>query len=96
MILPYGHEVGSHGLSHKKEDGFDVLPLDKQIEHLKESKNILEDICGNEVISFRSPALRVNEHTGIALAEAGFKIDSSIASQRFDLFLSFGGFKKIK
>lgn len=96
MVLPYGHEVGSHGLSHKKEDGFDVLPLDKQIEHLKKSKNILEDISGNEVISFRSPALRVNDHTGTALAEAGFKIDSSIASQRFDLFLSFGGLKKIK
>lgn len=96
MILPYGHEVGSHGLSHKKEDGFDILPLDKQIDHLKESKSILEQISGQEVISFRSPALRVNEHTGIALAEAGFKIDSSIASQRFDLFLSFGGLKKIK
>jgi len=96
MILPHGHEVGSHGLSHKKEHGFDVLPLDKQIEHLKESKSILEEISGNEVISFRSPALRVNEYTAIALAEADYKIDSSIASQRFDMFMSFGGLKKMK
>ena len=96
MVLPYGHEVGSHGLSHKKEDGFDVLPLEKQIYHLMESKKILEDISGKEVISFRSPALRVNEYTAIALAEAGYKIDSSIASQRFDMFMSFGGLKKMK
>lgn len=96
MVLPYGHEVGSHGLSHKKEDGFDILPLEKQIYHLRKSKKILEDISGEEVISFRSPALRVNEYTAIALAEAGYKIDSSIASQRFDMFMSFGGLKKTK
>ena len=96
MVLPYGHEVGSHGLSHKKEDGFDILPLEKQVYHLRESKKILEDISGEEVISFRSPALRVNEYTAIALAEAGYKIDSSIASQRFDMFMSFGGLKKMK
>ena len=96
MVLPFGHEVGSHGLSHKKEDGFDILSLDKQIYHLRESKKILEDISGEEVFSFRSPALRVNEYTAIALAEAEYIIDSSIASQRFDMFMSFGGLKKMK
>jgi peptidoglycan/xylan/chitin deacetylase (PgdA/CDA1 family) len=95
MVLPYGHEVGSHGLSHEKEDGFDVMPLKKQIDHLKESKKILEDISGEEVISFRAPALRVNNDTGIALAESNYKIDSSVASQRFDMFMSFGGLKKL-
>lgn len=95
MVQPYGHEVGSHGLSHEKEDGFDVMPLHKQIEHLKESKKILEDISGEEVISFRAPALRVNNDTAIALKESEFKIDSSIASQRFDMFMSFGGIKKL-
>ena len=96
MILPYGHEVASHGLSHKKENGFDVMPLKKQIAHLKESKKILEDISGHEVISFRAPALRVSDNTVIALEEAGYKIDSSVASQRFDMFMSFGGLKKLK
>lgn len=95
MIIPYGHEVGSHGLSHTKENGFDVMPLEKQIRHLKESKNILEDIIGEEIISFRAPALRVNNDTTIALAECGYKIDSSVASQRFDMFMSFGGLKKL-
>ena len=95
MVLPFGHEVGSHGMSHKKNDGFDVLSLKNQKNHLKESKKILEDISGQEVISFRAPALRVNNNTATALAETGYKIDSSVASQRFDMFMSFGGFKKL-
>jgi peptidoglycan-N-acetylglucosamine deacetylase len=96
MILPFGHEVGSHGMSHLKENGFDVMPLNKQIKHLSESKQILEDISGEEVISFRAPALRVNQNTAIALEETNYLIDSSIASQRFDMFMSFGGLKKMK
>lgn len=95
MVIPYGHEVASHGLSHEKEEGFDVMPLKKQIEHLKESKKIIEDISGIEVISFRAPALRVNSDTAIALSECDYKIDSSVASQRFDMFMSFGGVKKL-
>jgi len=95
MVVPYGHEVGSHGLSHTKENGFDVMPLQKQINHLKESKDIIEDIIGEEIISFRAPALRVNNDTAIALAKANYKIDSSVASQRFDMFMSFGGLKKL-
>jgi peptidoglycan/xylan/chitin deacetylase (PgdA/CDA1 family) len=96
MILPYGHEIGSHGLSHKKVDGFDVLSYEKQVYHFSESKKILEDISGQEVISFRSPALRVNKYTAKALSTTGYKIDSSIASQRFDMFLSFGSLRKLK
>ncbi len=95
MVVPYGHEVASHGLSHKKEEVFDVMPLKKQIDHLKESKKILEDISGIEVISFRAPALRVNSDTAIALSECDYKIDSSVVSQRFDMFMSFGGLKKL-
>lgn len=96
MIIPYGHEVACHGFSHKMEDAFDILPLNKQIEHLRKAKHLLEDLSGQEVISFRAPALRVNQFTPIALNETGFKIDSSVASQRFDLFFSYGGIKKLR
>lgn len=95
MIVPYGHEVASHGMSHIKSNGFDVMPLEKQIKHLKESKDLLEDISGQEVISFRAPALRVNNDTVTALEDTGYLIDSSVASQRFDMFMSFGGLKKL-
>ena len=95
MIIPYGHEVGSHSLLHKKEAGHDVSDLKTQIYYLSESKKILEDISGQEVISFRAPALRVNQFTAKALIQTGYKIDSSIASQRFDMFMSFGSLKKL-
>ncbi len=95
MVLPFGHEVGSHGLTHQVNQAFDILPLKMQVEHLTISKSILEDISGKEVVSFRAPAARVNTNISIALAEAGFKIDSSISSQRLDMFLSFGSLKKL-
>lgn len=96
MILKDGHEVASHGKSHLPENGFDVMPFEKQKRHLEETKKLLEDISGQEVISFRAPALRVNGDTARALIETGHKIDSSVASQRFDFFLSFGGTNKLK
>lgn len=95
MIIKEGHEVASHGKSHLKQDGFDVMSFERQKDHLIYTKKLLEDISGQEVISFRAPALRVNEDTSQALIEAGYRIDSSIAAQRFDFFMSFGGLKKL-
>lgn len=95
MVVPYGHEVGSHGMSHEVDKAFDVMPLDLQIQHLKESKKILEDLSGQEVVSFRAPAARVGHDISQALTETGFKIDSSISSQRLDMFFSFGSLKKL-
>jgi hypothetical protein len=37
----------------------------------------------------------VNRYTPLALKETGFRIDSSVASQRFDMFLSLGSLKKL-
>jgi len=96
MVVKEGHEVASHGNTHKPEDGFDVMPFEKQKSHLEYTKKLLEDISGQEVISFRAPALRVNKDTARALIETGHKIDSSIASQRFDFFLSFSARNKLK
>jgi peptidoglycan/xylan/chitin deacetylase (PgdA/CDA1 family) len=96
MILPCGHEIGSHGYSHKIDHAFDLLPFETQVEHLRKTKDLLEQISGKEVISFRAPALRVNKYTPLALIETGYKIDSSVPSQRFDMFLSFGSLKKLK
>lgn len=96
MIVSDGHEVGSHGKSHLTQNGFDVMPYDKQKRHLEYSKKTLEDISGQEVVSFRAPALRVSPETARALIETGFKYDSSIASQRFDFGLSHGSKNKLK
>ena len=94
MIHARGQEVASHGCSHDYTKAFDVLSLDEQIAELKKSKEILEQIIGEEVVSFRAPALRVNEYTPLALEEAGYRFDSSIAPQRLDAFMSLGSKKK--
>ena len=90
-----GHEVGSHGLTHEVSKAFDVLSPDEQLSHLRQSKQILEDIIGEEVISFRAPAARVDKHFPDILSEAGFKVDSSVSSQRLDMMFSFGALKKL-
>ncbi|HAF29698.1 MAG TPA: polysaccharide deacetylase [Bacteroidales bacterium] len=95
MAHKAGHEIGSHGYTHEVNQSFDVLSFTEQKEHLLKSKSILENIIGEEVISFRAPAARVNQDTVKALLECGFKIDSSISSQRLDMFMSFGALKKL-
>ncbi len=96
MVQPYGHEVACHGLTHDHKQAFDVMDFATQKQHLIEAKRILEDISGEEVISFRAPALRVNQYTPLALVESGFKIDSSVAPQRIDMFMTLGSAEKLK
>ena len=96
LILPYGHEVACHGLTHEHSKAFDVLSPDEQLIHLNKAKKILEDISGESVVSFRAPALRVNRFTPVALKEAGFLIDSSVAPQRIDVFMSLGSKNKLQ
>lgn len=95
MAYERGHEVGSHGLTHEVSKAFDVLPPEEQLSHLKQSKQILEDIVGDEVVSFRAPAARVDKGFPAILHEAGFRVDSSVSSQRLDMMFSFGALKKL-
>ena len=72
-----------------------MLPPEEQLLHLKQSKQILEDIIGDEVVSFRAPAARVDKKFPQIMKEAGFKVDSSVSSQRLDMMFSFGALKKL-
>lgn len=96
MVQEHGHEIACHGLTHQHDKAFDVMPYEEQLEHLSTAKKILEDIAGEEVVSFRAPALRVNFDTPKALIEAGFKYDSSVAPQRMDMFMSLGSKNKMQ
>nr|WP_303212878.1 polysaccharide deacetylase family protein [Bacteroides intestinalis] len=91
-----GHEVAVHGLSHEHTKAFDVLSAEEQVYHLSAAKRIIEDIAGEEVVSFRAPALRVNGNTPRALKETGYLFDSSVASQRMDMFMSLGSKGKLQ
>ena len=46
-------------------------------------------------MSFRAPAARVDKGFPKVLQEAGFKVDSSVSSQRMDMMFSFGALKKL-
>ena len=94
QIVAHGQEVASHGYQHDYRCAFDVMTLDEQINELRQSKDLLEQIGGQKVVSFRAPALRVNCDTPLALRETGFKFDSSVAPQRLDAFMSLGMNKK--
>ena len=84
------HEIGCHGYSHELEHGFDNMSYKDQKLHLEKSKRIIERTSNSKIFSFRAPAARINYDTIKALEKTGFKIDSSICSQRFDGPLSYG------
>ena len=96
MVQAKGHEIACHGLTHRHDMAFDTMSYEQQLDHLRTAKAILEDIAGEEVVSFRSPALRVNQDTPRALLEAGFRFDSSVAPQRMDMFMSLGSKGKLQ
>lgn len=96
IVQTRGHEIACHGLTHEHDKAFDVMSYAEQLEHLSSAKKTLEDIGGEEVVSFRAPALRVNSDTPRALMEAGFKFDSSVAPQRMDMFMSLGSKNKMQ
>ena len=94
-LMKDGHEIGCHGWVHDSDKAYDILELEEQIVHLKKAKTIIENQTRQTLLSFRAPALRVNEFTAKALKKAGYKYDSSVAPQRMDAFMSLGG-KKLK
>lgn len=93
VLQAAGHEVGCHGWIHDSDKAYDLLGLEDQVAHLKKAKSIIESQTGQPLLSFRAPALRVNEFTAKALKEAGYKYDSSVAPQRLDAFMSLGNNK---
>lgn len=77
-IYNCGHEIGSHGYSHVQ---FFKLNADRARAEIVDSKKVIEDIIGDRIKSFRSPAFSIIPQTSWALniiAEAGFEYDSSI------------------
>ncbi len=77
-ILVEGHEIGSHGYSHRLV--YEQSPEEFQLE-TRRSKMLLEDITGVEVVSYRAASYSITLKSLWALrilAEEGFRCDSSI------------------
>jgi polysaccharide deacetylase family protein (PEP-CTERM system associated) len=81
-----GHEVASHGMSHKLV--FDQTPQEFAAETY-ESKALLEDIIGAPVLGYRASTYSITRRSLWALdilKEAGFAYDSSIFPIRHDVY----------
>jgi len=88
MIKDKGHEIGCHGLTHELNEQYHRMPFKRQKAILYEAKSRIEQITGEEVLSFRSPVYGINGDTVRALEECGFRVDSSVNPQRLGLFSS--------
>jgi len=88
MIVERDHEVGCHSNTH-----FWVNKMDENTlrQDTMDAVNALEDVSGQNVISYRAPAFSITEKNKWAvsvLAECGIEIDASI----FPAARDFGGY----
>jgi polysaccharide deacetylase family protein (PEP-CTERM system associated) len=77
-IVDAGHEIASHGFFHERVT---ALTPDKFREDVRSSKQVLEDVCGTEVLGYRAPSFSIipgYEWAFDALIEEEYKYDSSL------------------
>lgn len=81
-----GHELASHGFGHRR-----IATLDRQAfrQDIRDSKALLEDISGVEVVGYRAPSYSISMASLWAydeLAEAGYRYDSSVFPVKHDFY----------
>jgi len=77
-IFEKGHEIASHGYSHKRLHDLERAEFEQEI---KRASGLLESITGQKPVGFRAPSFSLDNSTkwGIdVLVKYGFKYDSSI------------------
>lgn len=85
-IHSQGHEIASHGYSHKRAYR---QTRDEFVADVSRSKNHLEDLIGDKLIGYRAPSFSIgydNEWAFEVLAELGFKYSSSTYPVKHDLY----------
>lgn len=78
QLVAAGHEIQSHGHSHRPLYAMDRATLKRELEY---SIKTVEDACGVRVTAFRAPDFSIlpqNLWALESLAENGFTVDSSI------------------
>ena len=81
-LVADGHEIQSHGYSHRPLSGMNRSQLR---EELARARGTVEDACGVQVTAFRAQDFSIGRENLWALeelAEAGFAVDSSIFPMR--------------
>ncbi|MBX3154683.1 MAG: polysaccharide deacetylase family protein [Deltaproteobacteria bacterium] len=77
-IAARGHEIASHSTNHELVSG---MSRERFASDLRESKRMLEDLTGVEVVGFRAPEFSVRSLDNpcfATLVEEGFRYDSSV------------------
>jgi polysaccharide deacetylase family protein (PEP-CTERM system associated) len=85
-IVDQGHELASHGFDHQRAT--EMTP-EQFLADVSQSKKILEDVSGQEVIGYRAPSFSFNDsNTWVyeTLAELGFEYSSSTYPIEHDLY----------
>ena len=86
QIFAAGHEVASHGMSHRLI--YTQTPAEFRSE-TREAKAILEDLCQTPVLGYRAATYSITRRSLWALdvlCEEGFRYDSSIFPMRHDRY----------
>jgi polysaccharide deacetylase family protein (PEP-CTERM system associated) len=74
-IAAAGHEVASHGMTHRL---LTQLSPAERLEEALASKRLLEDQLGAEVVGFRAPCFAIDDAMLLQLEEVGYRYDSSL------------------
>jgi polysaccharide deacetylase family protein (PEP-CTERM system associated) len=73
-IYKEGHEIACHGYGHELISN---LSQEKFRQDVSATKNILEDLIGEEVVGYRAPNFSITDWSIDVLFSLGFKYDSS-------------------
>lgn len=85
-IVDQGHELASHGYSHQRAIEMTRAAFFSDVE---QSKKVLEDLSGKEVVGYRAPSFSINDtNTWVydVLLELGFQYSSSTYPINHDLY----------
>lgn len=70
-----GHEIACHSATHQLP--FDLSSPERRKLEILDSKKLLEDIAGTEIVGFRAPSWDLSSELLDALAEYGYLYDAS-------------------
>lgn len=83
-IADAGHEIASHGYGHHRASDQSAKEF---LSDIRLAKQLLQDICGQEVKGYRAPSFSIGRQTIWAfdcIAEAGYRYSSSVYPIRHD------------
>jgi len=83
-VLAAGHELASHGYSHRRCTEQNRAEL---LADVRRAKALLEDVGGHAVLGYRAPSFSIGKDNGWAfdvLLEAGYRYTSSVYPVRHD------------